>query len=111
MKRKYWLRIITNDYKQPIDDIKNFIYHVVEDDISADVEFLDYIPYWKIENYGELLIKISTDISFDIIRNRIARQWIASDKIGHSFVVDSRLEQIYCKSIFWINIELDKETL
>ena len=41
-RKSYWLRIITKDYQQPIDDVKEFIYHVIEDDASADVEFSDY---------------------------------------------------------------------
>lgn len=52
IKNKYRLRIITKDYQQSIDDIKEFIYRVIEDDASADVEFSDYIQYWKSDNQG-----------------------------------------------------------
>lgn len=73
-RKSYWLRIITKDYQQPIDDVKEFIYHVIEDDASADVEFSDYAQYWKLDNTGELSALISTIIPFDILRQRIAEQ-------------------------------------
>ena len=67
-RKSYWVRIITKDYQQPIDDIKDFIYRVIEDDMSADVEFSDYAQYWKSDNQGEITGLISTVIPFDILR-------------------------------------------
>lgn len=104
-RKSYWLRIITKDYHQPIDDIKEFIYHVIEDDVSADVEFSAYAQYWKLDNSGELSAMISTVIPFDILRQRIAEQWTPADKTGNSFVVDSNSAKINCNRIYWISLE------
>ena len=101
------MRIITKDYQQPIDDVKEFIYHVIEDDASADMEFSDYAQYWKLDNTGDLSALISTVIPFDILRQRIAEQWTPADKIGNSFVVDSRLSKISNSLIYWMSIDLD----
>ena len=106
-RKSYWLRIITKDYQQPIDDVKEFIYHVIEDEASADVEFSDYVQYWKLDNTGELSAMISTVIPFDILRQRIAEQWTPADKIGNSFVVDSRLSKISNSLIYWMSIDID----
>ncbi len=106
-RKSYWLRIITKDYQQPIDDVKEFIYRVVEDDASADVEFSDYVQYWKSDNQGEITVLISTVIPFDILRKRIANKWISVDKIDNSFVADSRTCKIHCNSIYCICIDCD----
>lgn len=106
-RKSYWVRIITKDDQQPVDDVKEFIYHVIEDDASADVEFSDYAKYWKSDNHGELRALLSTVVPFDILRKRIAEQWIPADKIGNSFVSDSRTSKIHCNPIYWISIDYD----
>lgn len=106
-KSKYWFRIITKDYQQPVDDVKEFIYHTIEDDQSSDVEFTEYIRYWKTDSQGELSAIVTTVIPFDILRKRIADQWSAADKIGSSFVVDSRTAHINCNLIYWMSVDLD----
>lgn len=105
-QQSYWLRIITKDYAQPIDGVKEFLYRTISDDMSADVEFGDYTEYWKWPEQGTLLTMLTTVIPFDILRNRIARQWVAADRIGNSFVADSRTMEINCEQIYWINIDL-----
>lgn len=107
IKSKYWLRIITKEYKQPIDDVKEFVYRVIEDDASADVEFSGYAKYWKSDSQGVLTALLSTVIPFDILRKRIAEQWIPADKIGNCFVSDSRTSKIHCNPIYWISIDYD----
>lgn len=106
-RKSYWVRIITKDYQQPIDDIKEFIYRVIEDDASADVEFSDYAQYWKSDNQGEITAMISTVIPFDILLKRIAEQWTPANKIGNSFVADSRIFKINCNPVYWISIDYD----
>lgn len=106
-RKSYWMRIITKDYQQPIDDVKEFIYRIIVDDASADVEFSDYVQYWKSDNQGEITVLISTVIPFDILRKRIAKQWFLADKIGNSFVADSRIHKIHCNTIYWISIDYD----
>ncbi len=106
MRSKYWFRIITKDYQQPIDEVKEFLCQTIEDDQSSDVEFTEYIRYWKTDSQGELSAMVSTVIPFDILCKRIAEQWYAVDKIGTSFVVDSRTEHINCPFIFWMSIDL-----
>lgn len=106
-RKSYWVRIITKDYQQPIDDIKDFIYRVIEDDMSADVEFSDYAQYWKSDNQGEITALISTVIPFDILRKRIACKWTPADKIGNSFVADSQNSTISCNYVYWISIDYD----
>ena len=83
-----WVRIITNNYRLPIDDVKEFLYQTVGDDSSSEVDFSDYTHYWKSDNQGEITAMISTVIPFDILRQRIAEQWTIADKIGNSFVED-----------------------
>lgn len=107
IKSKYWFRIITKDYQQPVDDVKEFIYHTIEDDQSSDVEFSEYIKCWKTDSQGELSAMVTTVIPFDILRKRIADQWSAADKIGASFVVDSRTAHINCNLIYWMSVDLD----
>lgn len=104
-RKSYWMRIITKDYQQPINDVKEFIYRVIEDDTSADVEFSDYVQYWKSDSQGELTAMLSTVIPFDILRKRFAEQWTPADKVGNSFVVDSRIFKINCNSVYWISID------
>lgn len=106
-RKSYWVRIITKDYQQPIDDIKDFIYRVIEDDMSADVEFSDYAQYWKSGNQGEITALISTVIPFDILRKRIGCKWTPADKIGNSFVADSQNSTINCNYVYWISIDYD----
>ena len=106
-QHSYWLRIITKDYAQPIDGVKKFIYHAVSDDISANVEFGDYIEYWKWPEQGELTVMLTTVIPFDILRNRIAQQWHPADRIGNSFVADCRTMEINHNQIDWICITLE----
>jgi hypothetical protein len=106
---KYILRVITKEFLQPIDDVRDFIRRIVEDDKTSAVEFDDYIRYWKTENQGVILAKVSTLIPFNIIRNRIGAEWCAADKIGNSFVVDSRTSQINCEAIYWMGIDLEEE--
>lgn len=106
-KKIYWFRIITKDYRQPIDEVKEFIYHAIEDDQSFDVEFTEYIRYWKTDSQGELSAMVNTVIPFDILRKRIADQWSVADKIGSSFVVDSRTAHINCDIIYWMSVDLD----
>ena len=79
---KYILRVITKEFLQPIDDVRDFIRRIVEDDKTSAVEFDDYIRYWKTENQGVILAKVSTLIPFNIIRNRIGAEWCAADKIA-----------------------------
>ena len=107
-RETYWLRVITNSYHQPIDDIKEFIYRVVGDDQSSDVDFSDYIKYWKTDYQGVLSVMISTIIPFDILRERISDKWCAADKMGNAFVVDSRTGHINCSNIFWMSIDRDE---
>lgn len=99
-RKSYWVRIITKNYQQPIDDVKEVIYNVIEDEASADVEFSDYVQYWKSDNKGEITALISTVIPFDILRKCIAEQWTPADKIGNSFVADSRIFKINCNSVY-----------
>lgn len=75
--------------------------------MSADVEFSDYVQYWKSDNQGEITAMLSTVIPFDILRKRIAEQWSPADKIGNSFVSDSRTSKIHCNTIYWISIDYD----
>ena len=110
-RKSYWVRIITKNYQQPIDDVKEFIYNVIEDDASADVEFSDYVQYWKSDNKGEITALISTVIPFDILRKCIAEQWTPADKIGNSFVADSRIFKINCNSVYWISIDYDNSQI
>lgn len=105
-RQSYWLRIITKDYAQPIDSVKKFICHAVSDDISTNVEFGDYIEYWKWPEQGELTVILTTVIPFDILRGRIAREWVAADRIGNSFVANSRMVEINHDQIDWISIDL-----
>lgn len=107
-RKTYWLRIITNSYHQPIDDIKEFIYKAVGDDQSSDVDFSDYIRYWKIDSQGEISAIATTIIPFDILRKRLADQWCAADKIGSSFIVDSRTGHINCNNIYWMSVDQDE---
>jgi len=107
IKSKYWFRIITKDYRQPIDVVKEFIYHTIEDDPSSDVEFTEYTRSWKIDSQGELSAIVNTVIHFDILRERIADQWSAADKIGTSFIVDSRTAHINCNLIYWMSVDLE----
>lgn len=107
-KKTYWFRIITKDYRQPIDVVKEFIYHTIEDDPSSDVEFTEYTRYWKTDSQGELSAIVNTVIPFDILRKRIADQWSAADKIGFSFIVDSRTTHINCDFIYWLSIDKDE---
>ncbi len=106
LTKKYWLRIITKDYTQPIDGVKEFLYRTISDDMSADVEFGDYTEYWKMPEQGTLLTMLTTIIPFDILRNRIAQQWYPADRIGNSFVADCRTMEINCEQIYWICIDL-----
>ena len=106
-RKSYWVRIITKDFQQPIDDVKEFIYRAIEDDASADVEFSDYVQYWKSDNQGEITALISTVIPFGILRKCIAEQWTPADKIGNSFVADSRIFKINCNPVYWISIDYD----
>lgn len=108
IKSKYWFRIITKDYLQPIDAVKEFIYHTIEEDQSSDVEFTEYIRYWKTDSQGEFSAIVTTVIPFDILRKRIADQWSAADKIGTSFIVDSRTAHINCDFIYWLSIDKDE---
>lgn len=110
-RKSYWVRIITKNYQQPIDDVKEVIYNVIEDDASADVEFSDYVQYWKSDNKGEITALISTVIPFDILRKCIAEQWTPADKIGNSFVADSRIFKINCNSVYWISIDYDNSQI
>jgi len=105
-RQSYWLRIFTKDYTQPIDSVREFICHAVSDDMSANVEFGDYIKYWKWPEQGELTAMLATVIPFDILRGRIARQWVAGDRIGNSFVANSRIVEINHDQIDWISIDL-----
>ena len=105
-RQSYWLRIITKDYTQPIDGVKGFICHAVSDDMSADVEFGDYTEYWKWPKQGTLLTMLTTIIPFDILRSRIAHEWVAADRIGNSFVANSRIVKINYNQIDWISIDL-----
>lgn len=107
LKKKYWLRVITKDYAQPIDGVKEFLCHAISDDISAEVEFGNYIEYWKMPEHGVLTVMLTTVIPFDILRDRIAQQWHPADRIGNSFVADSRTMEINCKHIFWFSIDLE----
>ncbi len=109
MRSKYWFRIITKDYHQPIDGVKEFLSQTIKDDQSSDVEFTEYIRYWKIDSQGELSAMVTTVIPFDILRKRIADQWYASDKMGTSFVVDSRIGHINCPLIYWMSMDLDAQ--
>ena len=106
-RKSYRVRIITNNYRLPIDDVKEFLYQTVGDDSSSEVDFSDYTHYWKSDNQGEITAMISTVIPFDILRQRIAEQWTIADKIGNSFVVDSRMSKIFNKLIYWMSIDLD----
>ena len=105
-QQSYWLRIITKDYTQPIAGVKKFIYHAVSDDMSADVKFGDYTEYWKWPEQGTLLTMLTTIIPFDILRSRIAHEWVAADRIGNSFVANSRIVKINYNQIDWISIDL-----
>lgn len=107
-KKTYWVRIITTNYQQPVDDVKEFIYHTIEDDQSSDVEFTEYVRYWKTDSQGELSAIVTSIIPFDILRKRIADQWSAADKIGTSFIVDSRTAHINCDFIYWLSIDKDE---
>ena len=106
-RQSYWLRIITKDYAQPIDGVKEFLYRTISDDVSADVEFGDYTEYWKWPEQGTLLTMLTTVIPFDILRNRIAQQWHPADRIGNSFVADCRTMGINHNQIDWICITLE----
>ena len=108
LKKKYWLRVITKDYAQPIDGVKEFLCYAISDDISANVEFGDYIEYWKMPKHGVLTVMFATVIPFDILRDHIAQQWYPADRIGNSFVADCRTMEIKCKQIFWISIDLEE---
>lgn len=105
-QQSYWLRIITKDYTQPIAGVKKFIYHAVSDDMSADVKFGYYTEYWKWPEQGTLLTMLTTIIPFDILRSRIAHEWVAADRIGNSFVANSRIVKINYNQIDWISIDL-----
>lgn len=106
LTKKYWLRIITKDYTQPIDGVKKFICNALSDDVSANVDFGDYIEYWKWPKQGGLTAMLTTVIPFDILRGRIAREWVAAGRIGNSFVADSRTMEINYDQIDWISIDL-----
>lgn len=106
-RKSYWVRIITNNYRLPIDDVKDFIYQTVGDDSSSEVDFSDYTRYWKSDNQGELTAMISTVIPFGVLRKRIAEQWTPADRIGNSFVANSRTMEINYKQISWISIGLE----
>lgn len=106
-RKSYWVRIITNNYRLPIDDVKDFLYQTVGDDSSSEVDFSDYTRYWKSDNQGELTAMISTVIPFGVLRKRIAEQWTPADRIGNSFVANSGTMEINCKQISWISIDLE----
>lgn len=55
----------------------------------------------------EITALISSVIPFEILHKCIAEQWTSADKIGNSFVVDSRIFKIYCNFVCWISIDYD----
>lgn len=66
---------------------------LLKDDMSADVEFSDYVQYCKSDNQGEITALISTVIPFDILRKRIACK-DSADKIGNPLLLDSQIARL-----------------
>lgn len=56
---------------------------------DADLTFSEFVPYWKIEGWGELNVTAETSKSLETIRKRLADRWesnCASDQIRLPYV-------------------------
>ncbi len=70
-------RIITVDFSFKTEDIiTNGFTNILKENGCNKFSFSEFIPYWKIVNYGEISVKFDLDkISCKKLKNSISKSW------------------------------------